>query len=180
MSNMGLERAIASAGGKLKRTQVGDRYVLEAMQVGGYNFGGEQSGHLIFADHATTGDGLVAALQVLGVLVREQLPASELQNAMEKLPQTLMNLTLERRIELERMPELARATKQAERRLGKQGRVLVRWSGTEPKLRVMIEGPDQRLIESIARELLDCARRDVRTASSSAASTQARPSRTRR
>jgi phosphoglucosamine mutase len=161
MSNMGLEHAVQAAGGKLARTQVGDRYVVEAMQRGRYNFGGEQSGHLIFSDHATTGDGLVAALQVLAIAVGEQQPLSELKRVLTRVPQVLVNVTLTERRPLERMPNLSKAIARVERKLGKKGRVLVRWSGTEPKLRVMVEGPERRLIERLAHELCDEARRDV-------------------
>jgi phosphoglucosamine mutase len=161
MSNMGLEHALAKAGGKLERTQVGDRYVVEAMQRGGYNFGGEQSGHLIFSDHATTGDGLVAALQVLGIVVGEERRLSELKGVLTRVPQVLVNVTLPERRPLADMITLSKGIGRVERKLGKRGRVLVRWSGTEPKLRVMVEGPDPDLINQLALELCDDARRDV-------------------
>lgn len=167
MSNMGLEHALAAAGGKLKRTQVGDRYVVEEMQRGGYSFGGEQSGHLIFSEHATTGDGLVAALQVLAICVREQKPLSELARVLSKVPQVLVNLKLSRRLSLDAMPELAKGTRRVEKALGARGRVLVRWSGTEPKLRVMVEGPDRTQIEQMARELGECALTDLERAAPS-------------
>ena len=145
MSNLGLERAIDGAGrATLVRTQVGDRYVVEAMRKGGYNLGGEQSGHLIFLDHASTGDGIVAALQVLAIMVRTGQPLSELaQEAMERVPQVLENVTLAARQPLEEMAALQRRTTKVKDALGAEGRVLVRWSGTEPKLRIMLEGPDE-------------------------------------
>jgi phosphoglucosamine mutase len=119
MSNMGLEHALAAAGGKLLRTQVGDRYVVEAMHRGRYNFGGEQSGHLIFSDHATTGDGLVAALQVLAIVVGEQRPLGDLKGVLTRVPQVLVSVTLPERRPLERMPTLSKGIARVERRLGK-------------------------------------------------------------
>lgn len=162
MSNLGLERAIQKRGGKLVRTQVGDRYVVEAMRAGGYNLGGEQSGHLIFLDHASTGDGIVAALQVLAIVVRTGRPLSELaKEAMEKVPQILENVTLASRKPLDQMRRLSLGTAKVKDALGNQGRVLVRWSGTEPKLRIMLEGPDEARLRKWAKELADEARRDV-------------------
>lgn len=161
MSNMGLERAMRAAGGKLVRTQVGDRYVVEAMRANGYSLGGEQSGHLIFSDHATTGDGVVAALQVLAIMVREQKPLSMLATVMERLPQVLESVTFARRRPIEDMVELGRHMKLAERKLGDQGRILVRWSGTEAKLRVMLEGPDVKTLEELAQDMLTAARQDL-------------------
>ncbi len=161
MSNLGLERAVQRENGKLLRCQVGDRYVVETMRKGGFNFGGEQSGHLVFLDHATTGDGLIAAMQVLGILVREQRPLSELtSDAMERVPQVLVNVTLPDRRPLKKLPRTSRAILQAEQSLGSEGRVLVRWSGTEPKLRVMIEGPKEDQITTMAQEIADQAKRD--------------------
>ncbi len=166
MSNLGLERAMGRMGGKLVRTAVGDRYVVEAMRQGGYNLGGEQSGHLVFLDHASTGDGVVAALQVLAIMVRTGRPLSELaRRAMERVPQVLENVTLPARRPLADMPKLASATAKVTRSLGKEGRVLVRWSGTEAKLRVMIEGPDERTITAYAHELVQAARKDIPAAS---------------
>ena len=162
MSNLGLERASVGMGGKLVRTAVGDRYVVEAMRRHGYNLGGEQSGHLIFIDHASTGDGIVAALQIAAIMVRTRLPLSELaRRAMERVPQVLENVTLPARRALEEMRVLTAATDKVKRALGQEGRVLVRWSGTEPKLRVMIEGPDEGKIRVWAKDLCDAARRDI-------------------
>jgi phosphoglucosamine mutase len=154
MSNLGLERAIENDSGKLLRCNVGDRYVVETMRKRGLNFGGEQSGHLIFLDHATTGDGLVAAMQVLAIVLREGRPLSELAaEAMERVPQVLVNVTLPDRRPLEDLPKTSHAIARAEKALGKNGRVLVRWSGTEPKLRVMIEGPKQDRIKAMANDI---------------------------
>lgn len=163
MSNLGLQRAVEKAGGKLVRCAVGDRYVVETMRKHGYNFGGEQSGHMIFLDHTTTGDGLVAALQLLAIVLREQRPLSELARAaMERVPQVLVNTTLPARRPLSEMPRTGKAIHAAERRLGKNGRVLVRWSGTEAKLRVMVEGPSKRTIHSIANGIVEEAKRDMK------------------
>ncbi|MFW5876082.1 MAG: phosphoglucosamine mutase [Myxococcota bacterium] len=162
MSNLGLEHALARENGKLLRCQVGDRYVVEALRQGGYNFGGEQSGHLVFLDHATTGDGLVAALQLLAIVLREQRPLSELAHqALERVPQVLLNVPLLMKRPLEQMPRTRKAIQSAEARLGKQGRVLVRWSGTEPKLRVMVEGPDSDRIAELAQGIAEEARTEL-------------------
>jgi len=165
MSNMGLEHALSRGGGKLLRTAVGDRYVVEAMRRSGYNFGGEQSGHLIFAEHATTGDGTVAALQVLSIMLRQGKPLSELSAVMERVPQVLENVTLPSRRPIEQMPELSRRIQLAEKKLGGEGRVLVRWSGTEPKLRLMLEGPEPALLRTLVAEMAEAARKDLRAAS---------------
>jgi phosphoglucosamine mutase len=162
MSNLGLERAIEAAGGRLVRTAVGDRYVVEEMRKNDYNFGGEQSGHMIFLDHASTGDGVVAALQLLAMVLREQRPLSELAaNAMERVPQVLVNATLKTRRPLEEMPSTLLAIRSAEKELGKRGRVVVRWSGTEPKLRIMIEGEDEARIRHLADAIAGEACREL-------------------
>lgn len=162
MSNLGLERALIQHRGKLVRCPVGDRYVVDAMRNGGYNFGGEQSGHLIFLDHATTGDGLVAALQLLAIVLREQKPLSELATeVMTRVPQVLLSVRLPARRPLEEMDKTRRLIQKVERSLGDDGRVVVRWSGTEPKLRVMVEGPDRDRIESLAQDITETARREL-------------------
>jgi len=161
MSNMGLERALEAAGGKLKRTAVGDRYVVEEMRKHGYSFGGEQSGHLIFLDHATTGDGVVAALQVLALLVREGKPLSELCSIMQRVPQVQDSIKLPTRRPLDQMPRLSKQIQLVEEKLGKDGRVLVRWSGTEPKLRLMVEGPNASELRDILAEMTDAAKKDM-------------------
>ncbi len=162
MSNLGLERALATRGIGLVRTGVGDRYVVEAMRANGYNFGGEQSGHLIFLDHATTGDGLIAAMQVVAALVIAGRPMSALAaGAMQRVPQVLLNATLKLRKPLEQMPKTMRLVQAAETTLGKEGRVLVRWSGTEPKLRVMLEGEDDEQIQAMAEEIIAAARAEL-------------------
>lgn len=162
MSNLGLERALADQGVRLVRTAVGDRYVVEAMRAGGYNLGGEQSGHLVFLDHASTGDGIIGALQVLALMMRTGKPLSELsRSAMERVPQVLENLTLPARRPLEEMRSLAAATETVKKALGQEGRVLIRWSGTEPKLRIMLEGPDEDDIRRWAKDLAAAAKKDI-------------------
>jgi phosphoglucosamine mutase len=165
MSNLGLERAVATRGGKVVRTAVGDRYVVEAMRAGGYTFGGEQSGHLIFLEHATTGDGIVAALQVLAIMIEEGKPLSELASAaMQRVPQVLQNATFVTRRPIEQMGTMALAVDRVEKVLGDRGRVLVRWSGTEPKLRVMVEGEDEGAIAAYATEIVEAAKKDMAVA----------------
>ena len=153
MSNLGLERAMREAGGKVVRTQVGDRYVVEEMRREGYNLGGEQSGHLVFLDHATTGDGIVAALRVLAIMVREGRPLSELAGVMTRTPQVLINTIVEKKVPIDQLPEVARRIAEIEKELGDEGRVLVRYSGTETKARVMIEGLDETKIQLWAEEI---------------------------
>ena len=163
MSNLGLERALEAEGGKLLRCDVGDRYVVEKLRSKGLTFGGEQSGHLIFMNHATTGDGLVAALQLLAIVTEEGRPLSELvAEVMERVPQVLVNEVFEQRRGLEEMPKTGTAIRAAEKKLGKKGRVLVRWSGTEPKLRVMVEGPDTDSIRTLAETVIEAAKSDMR------------------
>jgi phosphoglucosamine mutase len=163
MSNLGLQRAIEAAGGKLLRTPVGDRYVVEEMRRRKLSFGGEQSGHLVFLDHATTGDGCVAALQILAILAREGRPMSELSQVMERVPQQLVSIRLPKRLQLEDMPLLAKSVKAAEKKLKDKGRVLVRWSGTEPKLRLMAEGPNPAVLEQLLEDAAQAALKDTRS-----------------
>ncbi|MGE0786135.1 MAG: phosphoglucosamine mutase [Sandaracinaceae bacterium] len=162
MSNLGLERAVEKAGGKVVRTAVGDRYVVEAMRKRGFNFGGEQSGHMIFLDHASTGDGLVAALQLLALVLREQRPLSDLADAaMTRMPQILVNATFKERRELKHMPVTLTAIRTVEKKLKGDGRVVVRWSGTEPKLRVMVEGDDEKAIKTYAQSVIEAAKQEL-------------------
>lgn len=155
MSNLGLEVAMASLGGKMVRTAVGDRYVVEEMRQNGYTFGGEQSGHLVFLDHNTTGDGILAALQVLAVMIKRDKPLSELAGVMESFPQVLKNVRTSTRLDIARIPGLEEETARIESKLGKEGRLLIRPSGTEPVIRVMVEGKDQGEIDALADELCD-------------------------
>jgi phosphoglucosamine mutase len=153
MSNLGLEVAMRERGGKLLRTAVGDRYVMEKMREGNYNLGGEQSGHLIFMDYATTGDGILSALQVLAVMLKEERPLSELRKVMVRYPQKLVNVRVKQRRPLNDFPELILLQESLEQRLGSEGRLVIRPSGTEPVIRIMVEGPDQVTIDSIAEEM---------------------------
>ena len=155
MSNLGLERSLAEVGLKLVRTRVGDRYVVDRMRQEGYNFGGEQSGHLIFLDHATTGDGVLAALQLLAVVVEKERPLSDLARVMEAVPQVLCNVRVRKKLPLDELPGVVQAVREAERELGASGRVLVRYSGTEPKLRVMVEGDDPDRIRVLADRICE-------------------------
>ena len=155
MSNYGLDVALREAGIRLARTAVGDRYVLEEMLRFGYPLGGEQSGHLIFAEHNTTGDGLVTALQVLATLQRTGKPMSELAACMRRYPQVLLNVRVQRREELGGLPAVQACIRQAEQALAGTGRVLVRFSGTEPVVRVMVEGPDEAVTGRWASAIAD-------------------------
>jgi phosphoglucosamine mutase len=161
MSNIGLEQAIGGAGGKLIRTAVGDRYVVEEMVRGGYNFGGEQSGHLIFLDHNSTGDGMISALQVLAIMRRRERPLSELAKVLTRSPQVLVNVRVRERVDLWEIPEIEAEMRKIESALGPEGRLLVRYSGTEPLVRVMIEGPDDGKIREMAETLADLIRRGL-------------------
>jgi phosphoglucosamine mutase len=154
MSNIGLDRAVGEAGGKVVRTGVGDRYVVEAMRRGGCNFGGEQSGHLIFLDHASTGDGILAALQILAIMIQEGRPLSELADmVMERVPQCLMSFKVPKKVPMDLLAKTGKAIRDVELKLGGDGRVLVRYSGTEFKARVLVEGPDETKIEAFASQI---------------------------
>lgn len=153
MSNFGLELSMAKAGITLIRTPVGDRYLLERMLAEGYNFGGEQSGHFIFLDHNTTGDGLISALQILSLMKRSKKPLSELAKAMTAVPQILVNIKVKQKPVLELIPEIDRAIQENNRRLNGSGRVLIRYSGTEPLLRIMVEGEHASVVKDVADEL---------------------------
>jgi phosphoglucosamine mutase len=155
MSNIGLERALEEGGGRVVRTPVGDRYVVEEMRRCGYNFGGEQSGHLIFLDHVTTGDGICAALNLLAIMQREQKPLSELARCFEPVPQAQLNVAIGQKRPLESLPEVGAAIRSVEKALGHEGRVLVRFSGTENKARVLVEGPDAKRIAGYAERIAD-------------------------
>ncbi|MEK7408705.1 MAG: phosphoglucosamine mutase [Acidobacteriota bacterium] len=153
MSNLGLERALAARGIRLVRTPVGDKYVLEEMLRSGAVLGGEQSGHLIFLDHATTGDGLLTALRVLEILCETGRNLDELSAELEIYPQRLVNVRITARRPLEELVSVTREIRAAEQALGQAGRVLVRFSGTEPLARVMVEGPDLAQVETLAARI---------------------------
>ena len=161
MSNLGLGRCLREAGIELVRTPVGDRYVVEQMVGGGYNLGGEQSGHLVFLDHGTTGDGVVAALQVLAIMQRHGKPLDDLARVMTRFPQLLQGIPVAEKIPLDRLPGLSAVIRGVEAELGGEGRVVVRYSGTEATLRVMLEGPDQDHLEAYAGRIAEAARREL-------------------
>jgi len=143
---------------KLVRTRVGDRYVVERMLDGGYNLGGEQSGHIIFLDHNTTGDGPLTATQVLYLMKKRDTVLSKLASEIRLYPQVLMNVLVEQKYDIKTIPEIGEAIKSAEKRLAGKGRVLVRPSGTEPKIRVMLEGEDLKLINKLGRDIAKVVR----------------------
>ena len=154
MSNLGLERHLGALGIELVRTPVGDRYVLEHMRAHGYNIGGEPSGHIILSDYTTTGDGFIAALQVLAVVKRGDKPVSQLCHRFEPLPQVLKNVRYQKGKPLEDA-QVRSAIASAERKLGRGGRLIVRPSGTEPVIRVMGEGDDRNLVESVVDDVVE-------------------------
>ena len=153
MSNLGFEVALRKQGATLERTPVGDRYVVERMRQRRFNLGGEQSGHLVFLDHSTTGDGILSALQVLAVMLTENRPLSELKRVMDRYPQKLVNVPVAQGRRMDGIPELAALEQSMCARLGAEGRMVIRPSGTEPVIRVMVEGADAVLIEETAREM---------------------------
>lgn len=158
MSNLGLERYLERYGIRLVRTQVGDRYVVEKMVNGGYAFGGEQSGHIIFLHHNTTGDGPLTALQVLYLMKKKDAPLSHLAREIVLYPQLLTSIRVKRGRDVMAAPRVTAAIRGAEERLAGKGRVLVRPSGTEPKIRVMVEGEDRLLIEQVAQDIAEAIR----------------------
>jgi phosphoglucosamine mutase len=157
MSNGGLERAVTQAGGRMVRTPVGDRNVFEAMEREDAAIGGEQSGHIIFRDLATTGDGLLTGIQLVRAMRAAAEPLSSLAERIPRLPQVVINSAVRRRDDWQADPEFSRAVARATEELGKRGRILVRPSGTEPKIRIMVEGDDAGEIERMARELATLA-----------------------
>ena len=153
MSNFGLDETVRAQGGNVLRTAVGDRYVIEAMVKQNLNIGGEQSGHMIFRDFGTTGDGLVSALQILRILVETGKPLSELKACLSKYPQAQRNLKVQRKPPMSELPEIQKLVTNAEQALAGSGRVLLRYSGTEPKVRLLIEGRDSDQINTFADEI---------------------------
>jgi phosphoglucosamine mutase len=154
MSNLGLDECFAAAGGTILRAGVGDRYVLEQMLAHDLNVGGEQSGHVILRDHNTTGDGLVTALELLRIMKRTGKPLSELRQGLRKYPQKLVNVKVRERIPLEQIPEITDEVRAVERELGTLGRVLLRYSGTEPKIRLLVETRDEAMLQPVIDRLL--------------------------
>ena len=161
MSNSGFEAAITSAGGRVIRTGVGDRYVVEEMLKGGYNLGGEQSGHIIFLDHTTTGDGIISALQILKHMIVEGKPLSELSKVMTAFPQILLNVRVKQKKDLSLLPSVATALKGVEDKLKGRGRAFIRYSGTEPLARITIEGEEQKEITAMANELAELLAKEL-------------------
>jgi len=155
MSNLGLEIALDSLGVELKRAAVGDRYVVEAMRKGGYNLGGEQSGHILFLDESTTGDGIMSALQVLALMARSGKKLSELNEGFERFPQVTVNIGVAEKRPLEELPRFQDAVAEIEEELGEAGRVLVRYSGTELKARIMVEGRNEIRVHEMANQLAE-------------------------
>ncbi|HEY7586806.1 MAG TPA: phosphoglucosamine mutase [Candidatus Deferrimicrobiaceae bacterium] len=161
MSNIGLELFLKERKVRLVRSQVGDRYVVETMRANGYNFGGEQSGHLIFLDHATTGDGVLAALQLLAVMIGSGKRVADLGKELVAYPQVLLNIKLKHRVPLENMKGFQKAKAEFDKKLGSRGRIVVRYSGTEPVLRIMAEGDNKAQIDRIVNALAEKARADI-------------------
>ncbi len=155
MSNLGLETYLKQQGLRLERTKVGDRYVIEAMRAKGYNLGGEQSGHIVLSDYCTTGDGLIAALQILAILVQSGKPASEVLRVFTPYPQVLLNIRYDKtKGDPTQHPSVLQAVEQSEKSLGESGRILLRKSGTEPLIRVMVESTDEARTHAIAHAIV--------------------------
>jgi phosphoglucosamine mutase len=153
MSNLGLHEALRQAGIAVLTTAVGDRHVIEALRAGGFSFGGENSGHLIFADHATTGDGILSALQVLRIMKRTGRPLSVLAQVMREYPQTLVNLMVRAKPPLESLPALQAALREADAAFGPLGRHLIRYSGTENKVRILVEHREAAVVDAWSTRL---------------------------
>jgi phosphoglucosamine mutase len=161
MSNIGLDRALRKAGGKVIRTQVGDRYVVEEMVRGHYNVGGEQSGHTIFLDYNTTCDGILTALQVLAIMRQKERNLDELAQIMESFPQVLYNVDVREKRPLSEFQEIKLKIEEMERTLGNSGRILIRYSGTEPLLRIMVEGENEAKLHRFAQHLVELVRKRI-------------------
>ena len=161
MSNLGLEMSVSQWAGRLVKTDVGDKFVLEKMLKGKYNFGGEQSGHIILLDHTTTGDGLLAALFLLKIMAEEGKKLSELARCMYKFPQLLLNVAVQQKRPFEELPKFRKMVEKCEAKLGSKGRLYVRYSGTENKLRIMVEGQNQIQIRELAEELAKAAKEEL-------------------
>lgn len=161
MSNLGLDQAIQAAGGKVLKAPVGDRYVVEEMRRGDYSVGGEQSGHIVFLDYNTTGDGMITALQVLSLMQKTGKSLKELGACMTRFPQSLINIKVKRKEPLENLPRVAERIVEVDNTLGDSGRIFVRYSGTEPLARVMVEGKDEREINELAESVAALIREEL-------------------
>jgi phosphoglucosamine mutase len=164
MSNLGLEQACAQQGIPFKRAQVGDRYVLSVLQEQGWVLGGESSGHIICLDKSTTGDGIIAALEVLAAMAESGRSLHELADGMQVYPQTLVNVRVERSFDFQSSRQVQNAVREAERELAENGRVLLRASGTEPLVRVMVEGRDAGQVSRLSEAIADSVRKAARAA----------------
>ncbi len=162
MSNAGLEAAIKKAGGKMLRTPVGDKNVIDEMLKNGFNFGGEQSGHLIFRDFSTTGDGLVAALQILRILKTKDTPLSKLAKCWTRFPQLVTNVKVREKKPFEQLDGVNKLVAEAEKELQAQGgRLLLRYSGTEPKARLLLEGRDAKVLEKWSQKICGAIQKQI-------------------
>jgi len=161
MSNLGLVKSLEEMGVEVIRSQVGDRHVIQDMLALDVNLGGEQSGHIIFSDYNTTGDGLVAALQVLSIVVESGKSLFELTSCIKRYPQSLVNVPVRSKLPLEESTSIARAIADAESRLGEKGRVLVRYSGTEPIVRIMVEGEEEALVQKLTTSIADTVKNEI-------------------
>jgi phosphoglucosamine mutase len=161
MSNLGLDLAMQKAGLEVVRAPVGDRYVVEKMVAGNYNLGGEQSGHILFLDHNTTGDGAITCLQMLALMVEKRKRLSQLKGVMTILPQVLLNIDVKERKDFSQMAKVASKIAEIEKALAGRGRVLVRYSGTELLARVMLEGEHEQKIRAMAQEIANEIRAEV-------------------
>ena len=161
MSNFGLEESLKNIGVKLVRTDVGDKYVIDSMRTLNAKIGGEQSGHIIFSDFASTGDGIISGLQILKIMKETGKKLSELKKVMKKYPQTLVNIRVKSKKPIESMTKIVKIINDSEKELKNEGRILVRYSGTENKCRVMVEGKNQKLIESIANNISDAIKKEI-------------------
>ena len=161
MSNLGFEKALKDNNILVHRTDVGDRYVIEKMKSSGAVLGGEQSGHIIFSDHNTTGDGTIAALQVLSIMKKTGKKLSQLKKCIEKYPQMLESFHVKEKKPLEELPDVQKVLSKAEKELGEDGRILVRYSGTENKCRVMVEGKTQKITEKVCNEIADAIKKEI-------------------
>jgi phosphoglucosamine mutase len=162
MSNTGLEAAITAAGGRVVRTAVGDKNVMDEMLRHGFNFGGEQSGHVIFREYSSTGDGLVAALQLLRIMRSKQMPLSRLARCWTRFPQVVTNIVVREKRPFEQLDELRQLVAEAETELKAQGgRVFLRYSGTEPKARLLVEGRDPAALKKWTKQISEAIRKQV-------------------
>jgi phosphoglucosamine mutase len=160
-SNLGLRDALAKNKGTLVRVKNGDRYVIEEMLKTGYNLGGEQSGHIIFGQHSHTGDGTLAGLKIIEIMMRKGKKLSELASILRKYPQTLLNVKVREKKELEKLPSVMKAISKADTELGKAGRTHVRYSGTENLLRIMVEGRSEASVKRLAKEIADAVKKEL-------------------